>query len=116
VRVRPAVSDTTVFGFAQNKANMAEVAVGTVLSADTPVNLLRSQPFPRAAKKITGDLQWKTDAVCNVRPCKNERTAGRARAMGKAMDNNGRTIEEQWNSREPNATYSCNTTRQRMAP
>jgi hypothetical protein len=68
---------------------MAEVAAATVLSADAQADPLRSQRFPRPAKKITIDLQWKPDAVCNVRPCKGERTAASARAMGSNGKSNG---------------------------
>jgi hypothetical protein len=41
-----------------------------------------------ALKKNTGDLQWKLDAVCNVRLCKGERNANGARTMG----SNGKTM------------------------
>jgi hypothetical protein len=34
------------------------------------------------SRKNTGDLQWKIDAVCNVRVCKGERNDARARTMG----------------------------------
>jgi hypothetical protein len=33
-------------------------------------------------KQNTGDLQWKSDAICNVRACKGERNAASARTMG----------------------------------
>jgi hypothetical protein len=47
------------------------------------------------SKQNTIDLQWKNDAVCNVRLCKGKRNAAGARAMGSnekamrgAMENN----------------------------
>jgi hypothetical protein len=49
---------------------------------------------PPGRQKNTGDLQWKIDAVCNVRPCRTERKGAGARAMG----SNGRAMEEQWKS------------------
>jgi hypothetical protein len=52
----------------------------------------------RIAKINTIDLQWKNDAICNVSPCKAERNAVCARAMGsngKAMRRTMAINEEQ---------------------
>src|ERR1700722_6573681 len=49
---------------------------------------LRALSVPGGTGKNTGDLQWKNCTVCNVRLCKGERNAARARTMG----SNGKTM------------------------
>jgi hypothetical protein len=44
-------------------------------------------------EKNTGDLQWKIDAVCNVRLCKGERNAARPGTMGSNGQNNAKNNE-----------------------
>jgi hypothetical protein len=56
---------------------------------------------PKAFQKITGNLQWKIDAVCNVRPCDDERKAGGARTMGINEKTMRRTMENNEKYRGP---------------
>jgi hypothetical protein len=52
----------------------------------------------RPQNKNTGDLQWKIDAVCNVRLCEGERNDARATTMGSNGKTMRRTMENNENT------------------
>jgi hypothetical protein len=50
------------------------------------------------ANKNTGDLQWELRAICNVRPCADDRKAAGARTMGSNEKTMRRTMEAMKNT------------------
>jgi hypothetical protein len=69
---------------------------------------------PEACQKNTGDLQWKSDAVCNVRPCADEIKAAGARTMDINGKNNGYQWKNNANNNGTITTFGCVARRQAM--